>query len=167
MVIRGALKASQLLIQGSAFVGHADEFLARRTLQQVGCIFDDDPMGYLGGNQRIAQVATGITLTNADNYKLFICSGADCLFVLPTIQPGLVFETLATDDFETKFTGTALIFVGNDEVANAVGFATDGESIGGRMTIESHYLKGVLKWVPNFKSTEFSTDNYLATTIAT
>ena len=43
-LVRAPLMASQLLIKGSAFVGHAYEYLARQQLHRAGFILNDDPM---------------------------------------------------------------------------------------------------------------------------
>jgi len=91
-IVRAPLVASSLLIQGAAFVGHDDEFLARRNLQIMGCVLDDDPQGFKTGliNRTLSVAGTTLTPTTAQNGMTFLMSAEGSTTVtLPTCLPGL------------------------------------------------------------------------------
>jgi subtilisin family serine protease len=163
--------ASQLLIQGSALVGHADEFLARRQLWNAGCVLDDDMFGYLaGGGSRVALVTgTADTLTAAENgTTLFYNNAAAVAVTLPAIQPGLEYEIVRTADEELVVSSGEgdNIIMGNDLSADSVTFTTAGEQIGARVKVRSVYVGTTLKWLIEIVTVPFSTDNYLAMSLA-
>lgn len=176
MIIRAPLMASNLLIQGAAFVGHADEFLARHNLQGMGCILDDDPQGYLAGaswRQRIILGAAPITLTEADNYTSFRVHSAVSNFVLPTVKAGLKFRFIQSEDNEIQISSaiTTNFLHGGDVTQSGVTFTQAGEQIGAHIEVECMFLDvagvNTLTWVPTLLTVPFSTDNYLATTLDT
>jgi hypothetical protein len=168
---RGVFMASQLLIQGSALVGHADEFLARRQLWNAGCVLDDDMFGYLaGGGSRVALVTgTADTITAAENgTTLFYNNAAAVAVTLPAIQPGLEYEIVRTADEELVVSSGEgdNIIMGNDLSADSVTFTTAGEQIGARVKVRSVYVGTTLKWLIEIVTVPFSTDNYLAMSLA-
>ena len=159
--MRAPFVASQLLIQGTAMTSHADEFLARRILVQNGSIFDDDPMGYLAGTPRQVQQDGDVTIVEADNNKVYICTNADCQATLPTIKPGLAFEFIMAENFELNITGSANLLIGNDLTADALIWSTTGEQIGMHFRVESIYVDTTLHWMTHILKVPFSTDDYL------
>ena len=170
-LLRAPLIASQLLIQGSAFVGHIDEFLARRQLDAVGIVLDDDPYGYLAGKgKRVSSEAgTSDSLTASQNgMTLFYSNAAAVAVTLPTIQPGLEYDLIRTADEEFVVASAEgdNIVIGNDLSADSVTFTTAGEQIGAHVRVRSVYVGTTLKWLIELPVKPFSTDNYLATTFA-
>ncbi len=146
------VKVRKLLIQGSAFVGHIDEYLARRQLANAGFVLDDDPFGYKAGRgQRVSHV-TGTTdaLTAAENgTTLFYNNAASVTVTLPTIQPGLEYTLVRVADEEfvvTSAEGDNLL-VGNDLSADSLTLTTAGEQIGATVRIRSVYVNTTLKWL--------------------
>ena len=92
VIVRAPLKASQLLIQGTALTSHADEFLARRSLHRMGCILDDDPQALKTGlvDRYLQVTGAALTPTTAQNGMVFILELDGTVAVtLPTCQPGL------------------------------------------------------------------------------
>lgn len=171
-IVKAPLIASQLLIQGAAFVGHADEYLARRQLTALGCVLDDDMQGYLAGGGARYETVTGVadTLTADQNgMTLFYNNVAAVAVTLPTLQPGLEFELVrvADEEFVVQSAAGDDIIVGNDLEADSVTFTTAGEQIGARVRVRSVYVGTALKWLIEIVTTPFSTDNYLAMSIAT
>ena len=173
-IVRGPLRASQLLIEGSAFVGHANEFLAREALHSMGIVLDDDPQGYLAGVNWRRKIHTGdLTLTSAMNATRFFCHSADAEFTLPTIKEGLRYEAFMSEDFELKFTSaeTGNMVFGNDQTADAIAWTTAGEQIGAHILVEAVNIDiagtNTLSWIIDIRKTAFSTDDFLAHTITT
>lgn len=163
IVARAPIKARKLLIQGAAFVGHADEYLARQQLAMAGFVFDDDPFNYLSGlNQRVTRVtAAGATaLTASQNGSLIIFSNAAAVAAtLPAIQPGLSFDLLREGDEEmvvSSAEGDNMIF-GNDLEGDSITFTAAGNHIGARVRVKSIYVNGVLKWLPEHPFTFIGT----------
>jgi len=175
MIIRAPLMASNLLIQGAAFVGHADEFLARNILHGMGCILDDDPQGYLAGASWRQEIFTGTTtktLTSADNYTRYLFHSAATNFVLPTVVAGLKFRFFASEDFELSISSPTSVFVtGNDATGDGITWTTDGEQIGLHVEVEAINMDiagtNTLSWIATILKTAFSTDDFLAHTIDT
>lgn len=175
IIVRAPLKAAQLLIQGAAFVGHADEFLARHTLHGGGSILDDDPQGHLAGaswRQKIQLGATTITLTSADNYTRFLTHSVATNYVLPAVQAGLKFRFFASEDFDLQISSASSVFiVGNDATSDGVTYSTSGELIGLHVEVEGVNVDiagtNTLSWIANVLKTPFSTDDFLAHTINT
>lgn len=150
-LISAPVIAGRLLIQGDAFVGHADEYLARRVMHQMGFRFDDDPHGYYAGAipRTIRVTGTTDTLTPQENGALLIYSNAASVTVtLPAIQPGLVYDILREGDEELIVVSTEgdNVIVGNDLSADGVTFTTAGEHIGAQVRVESIYVNTTLKW---------------------
>lgn len=155
MVARGEVKARKLFIQGLAFIGHADEMLARQQLAGGGFVFDDDPMGYLiggslAGASRSATV-TGTTdaLTAAESgTTLFYNNAASVTVTLPTLKPGLSFKLIRTADEEFIVASAEgdNIIAGNDLSADSVTFTTAGEHIGATINVQAIYMGTTLKW---------------------
>ncbi len=170
-LIRAPLIAAQLLIQGSALVGHTDEFLARRQLVAMGCVLDDDMQGFLAGRgDRVESNAdTSDTLTASQNgMTLFYSNAAAVAVTLPAIKPGLQYDLIRTADEEFVVASAEgdNIVIGNDLSADSVTFTTAGEQIGAHVRVKSVYVATALKWLIELPVKPFSTDNYLATTFA-
>ena len=170
VVVRAPLKASQLLIQGTALTSHVDEFLARRQLHAMGCQLDDDPQGYkAGAAHRYSAKAASYTVVEADNGTTFVAHTADATFTLPTIHAGLEYEFVRLDDFELAVASAEgdNMIGGNDASGDSITFTTAGEQIGARVKVVSIYANGTLKWLYEIKKVNFSTDDVLASTFAT
>ena len=173
VVVSAPLKASQLLIKGTALTSHADEFLARRALHAAGCILDDDPQGYLAGASWRDKIHTGdLTLTSADNCTRYLCHSADADFTLPTAQPGLKFRFFMGEDFELQISSPASNFLtGNDQTGDGVTYTTAGEQIGVNLEVECVNIDiagtNTDTWIVTRFVTPFSTDDYFAVTIDT
>lgn len=170
-LVRAPLIAAQLLIQGSAFVGHADEFLARRQLVAMGCVLDDDMQGFLAGRgDRVESNAdTSDTLTASQNgMTLFYSNAAAVAVTLPAIKPGLQYDLIRTADEEFVVASAEgdNIVIGNDLSADSVTFTTAGEQIGAHVRVKSVYVATTLKWLIELPVKPFSTDNYLAMSFA-
>ena len=152
IVARAPLKARKLLIQGSAFIGHIDEFLARRQLIAAGCVFDDDPFGYLAGQGgRVERVtATTDSLTASQNgATLFYSNAASVTVTLPTIQPGLEFMLIREGDEEfivESAEGDNIIGI-HDLSVDSITFTTATEHIGAAVRVRSLYMGTTLKWL--------------------
>jgi len=170
-LVRAPLIAAQLLIQGSALVGHTDEFLARRQLVAMGCVLDDDMQGFLAGRgDRVESNADASdTLTASQNgMTLFYSNAAAVAVTLPAIKPGLQYDLIRTADEEFVVASSEgdNIIMGNDLSADSVTFTTAGEQIGAHVRVKSVYVGTSLKWLIELPVKPFSTDNYLATTFA-
>ena len=173
MIVRAPLMATNLTIQGAAFVGHADEFLARHVLHSMHCILDDDPQGYLAGASWRQKIHTGdLTLTSADNYTRFLCHSADADFTLPAVANGLKFRFFMGENFELQISSATSVFVtGNDVTGDGVTYTTTGEQIGVNLEVEGVNIDiagtNTPSWIVTRLVTPFSTDDYFATTIDT
>jgi len=173
MIIRAPLHATSLLIQGAAFVGHADEFIARHNLHGMGCVLDDDPQGYLAGASWRRKIHTAdLTLTSADNYTAYFCHSADADFILPAVANGLKFRFFMGEDFELQVSSATSVFLtGHDQVGDGVTYTTDGEQIGVHLEVEGVNIDiagtNTPSWIVTRLVTSFSTDDYFAHTINT
>ena len=160
-LVRGPVRAGQLLIKGSALVGHADEYLARQQMVAAGFVFDDDPFGYLAGQGGRVQTTTAgaVTVTASDNGTTFWANGADTTYTLPAIQPGLsyLFGMLTDNHLTVASNEGDNIIVGNDASADSVAFTTAGKQIGALIRVRSMYVNAVLKWVLDLPSPAFGT----------
>jgi hypothetical protein len=151
LMARAPLKSRKLLIQGSAFIGHADEYLARRALYEAGFVLDDDPFGVKAGRgDRVSQVTgTTDTLTPAENgTTLFYNNAASVTVTLPAIQPGLEYTLIRNGDEEfivTSSEGDNIIGV-NDLSVDSITFTTATEHIGAAVRVRSLYMGTTLKW---------------------
>lgn len=146
------LIASQLLIQGAAFVGHVDEFLARRQLHSAGFKLDDDPFGYLAGagSRVFHETGTTDTLTASQNgATLFYNNAASVTVTLPAAQPGLEYEICRVGDEELIIVSPTAdnVIVGNDLSADGVTITTAGEHLGARWRLRSVYVATTIKWL--------------------
>ncbi len=162
LILRAPVIASKLLIQGSAFVGHVDEFLARRVMVEAGYVFDDDPFGYLAGMGDRYETVTGTsdTLTASQNGMTLIYSSASAVAVtLPTIQPGLSFDIVRTGDEEIVVSSAAGddMIVGNDLSADSLTFTTAGQHMGTRVRLRAVYVSTTLKWLVELPNMPFGT----------
>ncbi len=169
VLLRGPVRVNELLIQGTAFTTHVDEFLARRMMWSAGFVFDDDPMGWKAGNERFANKTADYTVVEADNGTIFVSSGADTEYTLPTIHPGLKYQFVMAADQELKVSSAAGddIIIGNDLSADSVTYTTASEQIGARLTFECIYFATTLKWLVRIDKVPFSTDDYLTVATAT
>ena len=162
LTARAPLKARKLLIQGSAFIGHVDEYLARRQLHAAGFVLDDDPFSYkAGAGNRIARVTgTTDTLTADENGKLLIYSNAASVTVtLPAIKAGLIYDILREGDEELVVVSPTAdnVIVGNDLSADGVTFTTASEHMGAQVRVESIYVNTTLKWRMTLPYVPFNT----------
>lgn len=142
-VVRAPLKASQLLIKGVAFTSAADQYLARRLLAAAGCILDDDPFGYLAGQQWRTVVKTAdYTVLATDNGTLFTTRGAvgAVNFTLPAIAKGLEYKFFVEADQSLTITSATAdtLVVFNDLAADTIAFSTSSEKIGGSFTVRAN-----------------------------
>jgi hypothetical protein len=155
LVARAPVKARKLLIQGAAFVGHVDEYLARRQLVAAGFVFDDDPQGFkAGAGYRFETItAEDHTITADDNGKTFIythTAAAASAITLPAIKPGLEFNLLrganSAEDFVIASAEGDNMIVGNDSQADSVTWTTTGQMIGAGGRMRSMYVGTDLRW---------------------
>jgi len=160
IIVKAPLQASKLLIEGTALVGHTDEYLARRSLARMGCRLDDDPQGFLAGvTPRVITKATNYTVVAADNGMLFVQKTADATFTLPAIKAGLTFEFLQSADFEmvvASAEGDNMV-VGGDASADSITFTTASQQIGARVRVTGEYVDGTLKWIVELPHTPYGT----------
>ncbi|HUQ72857.1 MAG TPA: hypothetical protein VM165_25235 [Planctomycetaceae bacterium] len=152
LVARAPLKSRKLLIQGAAFIGHVDEYLARMQLHQAGFVLDDDPCGYLSGLVDRYALVTGTTdtLTEAENgTTLFYNNAASVTVTLPAAKPGLRYELCRAADEEFVFVSPTAdnVIVGNDLSADGVTATTASEQIGVRWRLRSVYVGTTVKWL--------------------
>lgn len=159
IVARAPVKAGKLLIQGTAFTSSTDEHLARRQLQAMGFIFDDDPQGFMGGVPRFDTVTGAAdTLTEDENGKtLFYSNAAAVAVTLPTIRPGLEYTVIRVGDEEIVLASAEgdNMIVGNDLSADSITFTTGGEQLGAAVKVRSAYVGGTLKWIVELPYTPF------------
>ena len=107
-------------------------------------------MPVFGGNgpvDVVAEATAARTITLADNGKLFTnLGGGACTFTLPLLSTLCVgwscsFQSVVAGDFIVAAHATDVdkIVAFNDATADSVGFSTDGEEIGGviTMTVDS------------------------------
>lgn len=151
-VLQAPLRASALLVLGTALTSSTFQYLARRKLAQMGCMLDDDPLGYLAGvNPRtIQKTATG-AITAAENGATFnVVGGAAVTLTLPTLVPGLSFKfvNLAGQNLIIASAGSLDDIVAlNDLSADSITFSTANQLIGAQCDIYSDYVNGTLKWI--------------------
>lgn len=150
-VVKAPLKAKALLIKGAALVGHADEYLARRQLAQRGCLLDDDPQNFLSGlTQRIIAKTATASIVASENGALFVVTGTGAVVLtLPAIKPGLKYSFVNTADQNLTIASAEgdNVIILNDASADSVAFSTANQKIGARLTVESVYVGGTLKWL--------------------
>lgn len=162
LVARAPLKARKLSILGAAFIGHAQEYLARRLLHQAFHVMDDDPQGYLSGlvPRTFYETATTDTLTASQNgATLLYMNAASVTVTLPAIQPGLEYTLIRSADEEFVVVSPTAdnVIVGNDLSADGVTFTTAGEQIGATVNVKSIYYNGTLKWLMTLPYVPFGT----------
>ena len=159
MIIRAPLHATSLLIQGAAFVGHADEFIARHNLHGMGCILDDDPQGYLAGSSWRQKIHTGDkTLTSVDNYTRYLCHSADADFTLPAVQNGLKFRFFMSEEFELQISSATAVFVTvNGATGSGITYTTATEQIGVNLEVEGVNIDIAGTNTPSWIMTRFVT----------
>jgi len=168
MLLAGGVKAADLLIKGSALVGHADEFAARRQLGAAGFVFDDDP----NPNAVVDLNITAATLTPTTaqkNYRFFLSNAASTTVTLPAAQAGLVYEFVRIGDEEMVISGVAgELIVGNDVAANSLTYTTAGQHIGAYVRAEGVRYGSTVKWLLTTPPVPFGTGTaLLAYAIAT
>lgn len=142
VVVHAPLKASKLLVEGTALVGHADEYNVRRQLAQAGCLLSDDPRGLLAGSFRMAAKTADYTVVAADNGTYFTTLGADDAvnFTLPALKRGLAFEFFAEADQSMTITAPAAdtLVVFNDAAATSIAFSTADEKVGAKVKVRAN-----------------------------
>lgn len=169
-IVSAPLKASSLLIKGSALVGHADEYLARRSLAAAGCVLDDDPQQVLcGRRKRYITKAADFTVLATENGATYLIGTANATATLPAIKPGLEFDFLRTSDHNTVVTSAEgdNIIVGNDASADSITFSTASQKIGAGVRVKSVYVGATLKWLSEIIPVPFSTGAQLTIALAT
>jgi hypothetical protein len=169
VLVRGPVKNTPLLIEGTALDGDTDEYLARRQMALAGFVFDDDPMHQKAGlAPRYATKITDYTVTADENGTTYFATTADAEFTLPALKAGLSYEFIRASDHElvvASAEGDNLV-VGNDLSADSVTFTTASEQIGARVRVTGVYLSGTLKWLVELPQAPFGTDAGSAMTIA-
>ncbi len=166
-IIKAPLVAGSLLIKGSALVGHADEFVARAALANMGCLLDDDVGNLKAGTRRQVQLNGDTTLTSADNGSVLVCHTADAAITLPTIVRGLKFEAIMCADQELSIIGSDNIQLPEDTTANSVTFTTSGEQVGCHVIVEAVLNNATLAWQFGMLKTVFEADDFFARTVGT
>lgn len=153
-IVRAGLKASSLLIQGTALTDHVDEFLAREALAAMGCILDDDPMNWKAGSMAPPRYATVTgttdTLTEAENGSVISYSNAASVTVtLPPIHPGLEYTLIRSGDEEfIVASGEGDNIVGiNDLSRDSITFTTATEHLGVVVHVKGIYVGTTPKWL--------------------
>ena len=104
---KAPLQAASLFIEDAAMVGSVNEWLARRQLATLGCLFDDGKSGLTEDSQVILDANT--TLTSAHYNKTIVVTGARTITVPATAVAGVEFAVNATGGtttFATGVTGT-------------------------------------------------------------
>jgi hypothetical protein len=150
-VVQAPLKASSLLVLGTALTSSAHQYLARRLLARLGCTLDDDPQGYLAGvNARtILKTETG-SITAAENGADFHVVGAGAVtLTLPTLATGLRYRFINGADQNLIVASAGSldnIVTINDVAADSITFSTSSQKIGATVDIWADYLNGTLKW---------------------
>lgn len=162
IVARAPLKVRKLLIQGSAFLGHVDEYLARQQLHAAGHVLDDDPFGYKTGLVDRYESVSGTTDTlsaDQNGMTLFYSNAASVTVTLPAAKPGLRFELVRTGDEEFIFVSPTAddVIVGNDLSADGATVTTAGEHLGVRWRLRSVYVGTTVKWLVEGPLTLFGT----------
>lgn len=130
LMTKGFLKAAQLT---------ALDALARRSLGKM-FVFDDDvvgAMGWLGMPKRQISVGGDTTVTAAHNNALFVGSGANVNFTLPTPAAGLAFEFLMASNHNLVVTGSTNLIVMNNAGASTVTASTTNEKIGVHLKVQT------------------------------
>lgn len=169
VLLAGAVKAADLLIEGTAFTSSTAEHNARRQMAGSGkFIFDDEissRAAFCGGPIANKEVITDTTVTAADNGTRFVATTADVDFTLPTIEEGLTFEFLRASDHEMAVISAEgdNMIVGNDLSADSVTWTTAGEQIGASARVEGIHVGGTLKWLIHVQVGPFGTGTALLT----
>lgn len=168
--VAAPVKASQLLIEGSALVGSTSEYLARRALHSMGFRLDDDPQGFLAGvTPRASTKGADYTVLLTDNGTIFYADTGNVTFTLPALRAGLSFEFVRTTDHNLVIAsaeGDNLV-VGNDASADSITYSTAGNRLGARVRVRSEYFGSTLKWVPEIVAVPFSTGAFMTIGLAT
>lgn len=172
VVLRAPLITSRLLIEGTALTSSVDEYLARRQLDALGCVLDDDPAGYQAGKGDRYETVTGTsdTITGDQNGMTLIYSSASAVAVtLPTIKPGLQFDFVRSADEELVVASAGSlddIICGGDAAADSVTFTTAGQQIGACLRVRAVYVATTLKWLAHVQVAPYSTGALLASSFA-
>lgn len=161
-LLRGPVIAAQMLIEGVALVGHANEYLARQQMVAMGFIFDDDPQNFKAGfSPRVSYETAAADVLTADQTgsTLYYDNVAAVLVTLPALKPGLLFEIVrvANEEIVVASAEGDNIVVGNDLSADSVTFTTTGEQIGTRIRVYSGYLNATPKWFMTLPYIPFGT----------
>lgn len=157
--LQAPIKASMILVKGTALTSATDQYEARRQLYLAGFMLDDDPLGYLSGCvERIAYVTGDTTVTAADNGTTFLLAGSGAsTFTLPTLVPGLKFKFFNTADQNMAIASAGSsddVIVVGDAAADSITFSTSTKKIGAHATIFTRYLNGTLKnFAENYSDT--------------
>jgi hypothetical protein len=151
VIVKAPLKASALLIKGTAFIGNAFEYLARRQLHEAGCRLDDDPHGYLAGlNRRVIDITATGPITAAQNGALFVVRGSAAVtLTLPTLVAGLNYQFINTTDQNLIIASAAGddVIALNDATADSIAFSTSSQKIGAFATVNSVLVNGTARWI--------------------
>lgn len=93
VALSAPLIASALLIGNEAMVGHDYEFVARKQLSELGCVFDDGVSGILSDAGTLLSSAT--TLAAAHYNQHLVIVGAQTI-TIPTAKAGVEFRISAS-----------------------------------------------------------------------
>lgn len=171
ILVGGLLKATSLLIEGTAMVAFTASSQGNGPLARLqlgnSFLFDDQiPFRGLGlgsamRNRQVVAADTALTVVAADTGSRFVISSTTDNFpvTLPTIAPGLVFEFLRATDSGLVVASAAGddMIVGNDASADSVTFTTAGQQIGAMIRVESIYVGTALKWLVTLPNVPFGT----------
>jgi len=166
LLVRGPVKARKLFIQGLAFVGHIDEYLARKQMVDAGFVFDDDPFNYKAGRGGRMQTisAEDHTITADENGTTFFythTAAATSTVTLPVIKPGLEYDLVRAANSAEDFVITSAdgndMFQGNDLTGSTVTWTTTGQMIGARMKVKAVYIGTALRWLTELPDPPFGT----------
>lgn len=123
---KAPLIAGALFIGGAAMVGHADEWLARRQLAELGCRFDD---GLQGNGAKSGELQSGQIILDANttlgstHYNHSIVVTGSRTITLPAAVRGVEFQISASGGLVT-FAGAVAGTVAAGQTVNIRGVVT-------------------------------------------
>lgn len=173
VLLASPLKTADLLIKGAAFIGHADEHLARKQLANAFVLDDDRHAGTRwAGVPRVDKLITGTTLTPTaaeSGTRFCINNAASVTVTMPALEPGLVYEFLRVGDEELVIASAEgdNVIVGNDLSADSITFTTAGQHLGAHVRMQGIRFGTTLKWLPTVLPVPFGTGAFLTLGIAT
>ncbi len=153
VILNAPLKAASLLVLGVALTSSPHQWLARRRLAQIGCVLDDDPLGYLAGvtPRTIQKTATGAILASENGATFHVVGAGAVTLTLPALATGLAYRFIncAGQNLTVASAAGDDIVTINDLQADSVTFSTASQLIGATLDIYSDYVNGALRWISN------------------